>query len=84
MQIISNDKTVRSNTVQDFEDFNSQSLAIQVEKRRTISFSDGFQRKTFDLMADDEVRISIKNESLKNKIGSNDEKWLEESKARLL
>ena len=30
------------------------------------------------------VEISTKNESLKNKIESNDEKWLEESEIRLL
>ena len=29
IQIISNDKTVRSNTIQDLKDFNSQSLATQ-------------------------------------------------------
>ena len=31
MQIISNDKTVRGNTVQVLEDFNSQSLATQAK-----------------------------------------------------
>ena len=37
MQIFSNDKTVRSNTVQDSKDFNSRSLAIQAEKGEQIS-----------------------------------------------
>ena len=32
MQIISNDQTVRSSTVQDIKDFNSQSLATQAKK----------------------------------------------------
>ena len=32
LQIISNDKTVRNDTVQDLKEFNSQSLAIQVKK----------------------------------------------------
>ena len=32
MQIIFNDQTVRSNTVQDLKDFNSQSLATQAKK----------------------------------------------------
>ena len=32
MQIFSNDQTVRSNTVQDFKKFNSQSLAAQAKK----------------------------------------------------
>ena len=32
MQIISNDKTVRSNTVNDLKDFNNQSLATLAKK----------------------------------------------------
>ena len=32
MQIFSNDKTVRIDTKQDFEDFNSQSLSTQAKK----------------------------------------------------
>ena len=40
--------------------------------------------KAFDLMGDDIVDLSTENETLKNKIGSYDEKWLEESKAKLL
>ena len=35
-------------------------------------------------MAADIVELSTKNESLKNKIGSYDEKWSEESKAKPL
>ena len=41
-------------------------------------------KKAFDLMGDDIVEISTGNDALKIKIGSYDEKWLEESKARLL
>ena len=33
MQNISNDKTVRSDTVKDLKDFNSQSLATQAKKK---------------------------------------------------
>ena len=33
MQIISNDKTVGSDTIQDLKDFNNQSLATQAKKR---------------------------------------------------
>ena len=40
VQIISNDQTVRSNTVQDSKDFISQTLTTQAKKRRTISFYD--------------------------------------------
>ena len=32
MKIISNDKTVRRNTVQDIKEFNSQSLSTQAKK----------------------------------------------------
>ena len=40
MQIISNDKTVRSDIVQDLKEFNSKSLAARAKKRRTTSFYD--------------------------------------------
>ena len=35
-------------------------------------------------MGDDIVKSSTKNEPFKNKIGSHDEKWLEESETKLL
>ena len=35
-------------------------------------------------MGDDIVDLSTENDALKNKIGSYDEKWWEESKAKLL
>ena len=41
-------------------------------------------KKVFDRMGDYIVELSTKNDALKNKIGSCDEKWLEESKAKLL
>ena len=41
-------------------------------------------KKAFNLLGDDIVEISTENDALKNKIGSYDEKWLEESKAKLL
>ena len=41
-------------------------------------------KKAFNLLGDDIVKLSTENDALKNKIGSHDEKWLEESKARLL
>ena len=40
IQIIANDKTVWSDTVQHLKDFNSQSLSTETEKRRTTSFYD--------------------------------------------
>ena len=41
-------------------------------------------KKAFDLLGDDIVDLSTENDALKNKIGSYDEKWLEESKNRML
>ena len=42
-------------------------------------------KKAFDLMGDDDiVEISTEIEGLKNQIRDYDEKWLEESKAKLL
>ena len=41
-------------------------------------------KKAFNLLGDDIVELSTENDALKNKIGSYDEKRLEESKARLL
>ena len=35
MQLSSNDKTVRDDTIQDSKDFNQQSLTTQAKKRRT-------------------------------------------------
>ena len=41
-------------------------------------------REAFNLMGDDIVELSTENDALKNKIGSYDEKWLEESKNKML
>ena len=83
MQIISTDRTVRSNTVQGWKYFNTQSLATQaIEGEQLVSMMLAI-KKDFDLMGDDIVQLSIENRSLKNKIGSYDEKCLEESKEKL-
>ena len=84
MQFSSNDRTVKSNTEQDLKDFNSQSLATQAKKRSQLVSMMPAIKKAFDLMGDDIVELSTENESLKDKIGSYDEKWLEEYKANLL
>ena len=41
-------------------------------------------KKAFNLLRDDIVDLHTENASLKNKIGSYDERWLEESKIKLL
>ena len=84
MQIISNDQTVRNQTVQDLKDCNSQSLAKQAKKEEQLVSVMPAIRKAFDLMGDDIVELSTKNDSLKNRIGSYDEACLKKSKAKLL
>ena len=84
MKIISNDKTVRSDTVQDLEEFNSQSLSTRAKKKgRLVSMMPAI-KKAFDLMGDDIVDLSTENETLKNQTGDYDDKWLGESKTKLL
>ena len=84
IQIISNDKTVRSDTIQDLKEFNSQSLTTQAKKgERLVSMMPAI-KKAFDFMGDDIVNLSTENHAVKNKIGSYDERCLEESKAKLL
>ena len=84
MQIISNDKTVRNDTVQDLKEFNSQSLATQAKKGEQLVSMVPAIKKAFDLMGDDIVDLSTENDALKRKIGDYDEKWLEESKNKML
>ena len=82
IQTIANDKTVRSDTVQDLKQFNSQSLATQAKKGEQLVSMMPAIKKAFNLMGDDMVELSTENDDLKNKIGSYDKK--EESKARFL
>ena len=41
-------------------------------------------KKAFNLLGDDIVDLSTENDALKNKIGDYNQKWLQESKAKLL
>ena len=84
LQIISNDKTVRIDNIEDLKEFNSQSLTTQAKKREQIVSMMPAIKKAFNLLGDDIVELSTKNDALKNKIGSYDEKWLEESKNKML
>ena len=84
MWIVSNDETVDSNAVQDLNDLNPQPLATQANKGEHLVSMMPAIKKPFDSMADDMVELSMEKESLKNKIGSYDEKWLGELKATLL
>ena len=84
MQIISSDKTVRKDTVQDLKEFNSQSLATQAKKGEQLVSMNLAIKKAFNLLGDDIGDLSTEKDALKSKIGSYDERWLEESKAKLL
>ena len=84
MQLSSNDKTVRNDTIQDLKDFNQQSLTTQAKKGEQLVSMMPAVKKAFNLMGDDIIELSTENDALKNKIGSYDERWLEESKAKLL
>ena len=84
MQLSSNDKTVRNDTIQDLKDFNQQSLTTQAKKGEQLVSMMPAIKKALNLMGDDIIELSTENDALKNKIGSYDERWLEESKAKLL
>ena len=84
MQLSSNDKTVRNDTIQDLKDFNQQSLKTQAKKSEQLVSLMPAIKRAFNLMGDDIVELSTENDALKNKIGDYDERWLEESKLELL
>ena len=84
MQIICDDQNVRSNAVQVLKAFNSLSLATQARKEEQLVCMMPAIKKAFDLTGDNIIELFTKNESLKNRIGSHDEKLLEEYKGNLL
>ena len=84
MQIISNDKTVRNDTIQDLTEFNQQSLTTQAKKGEQLVSMMPAIKKAFNLLGDDIVELSTENDVLKNQIGEYDQKWLQESKTKLL
>ena len=75
MQIISTDKTVRNDTIQDLKEFKSQSLSSLAKKGEQLTSMMPAIKKVFDLMGDDIVDLSTENDALKIKIGPYDEKW---------
>ena len=84
LQIIANDKTVRSDTVQDLKEFNNQSSATPAKKVEQIVSMMPVIKKAINFLGDDIVELSTENDALKNKIGDYDEKWLQESKDKFL
>ena len=84
MQRSSSDTELRNDTIQDLKDFNQQSLTTQAKKGEQLVSMMPAIKKAFNLLGDDIVELTVENESLKNQIGDYDQKWLEESKAKLL
>ena len=83
-QIISNDNSVRKDTIQDLKEFNQQSLTTQDKKGEQLVSMMPAIKKAFNLMGDVIVDLTVENNALKDQIGEYDEKWLQESKAKLL
>ena len=64
-QIISNDRTVRNDTIQDLKKFNSQCLTTQAKKwEQLVSMMPAF-KEAFNLLGDDIVDLHTENETLK-------------------
>ena len=84
MQINSSDQTVRNNTIEDLKEFNQQSLTTQAKKGEQLVSMMPAIKKAFNLLGDDIIELSVENDALKNQIGNYDQKWLEESKVKLL
>ena len=84
MQLSSTDQTVRNDTIQDLKEFNQQSLTTQAKKGEQLTSMMPAIKKAFNLLGDDIIELSTENDVLKNQIGEYDQKWLEESKAKLL
>ena len=84
MQIGSTNQKVRNNTIQDLKDFNQQSLSTRAKKGEQLVSMMPAIKEAFTLMGNDIVDLSTENDALKEKIGDSDEKWLQESKEKLL
>ena len=74
MQLSSNGKTVRNDTIQDLKEFNSQSSATQAKKGEQLVSMMPAIKKAFNLMGDDIVDLSTENDALKSKTSYYDEK----------
>ena len=84
MQIGSTNQKVRNNTIQDLKDFNQQSLSTRAKKGEQLVSMMPAIKEAFTSMGNDIVDLSTQNDALKEKIGDYDEKWLQESKEKLL
>ena len=84
MQIGSTNQIVRNNTIQDLKDFNQQSLSTRAKKGEQLVSMMPAIKEAFTLMGNDIVDLSTEKDALKEKIGDYDEKWLQQSKEKLM
>ena len=70
--------------MQDLKDFNQQSLSTQAKKGEQLTAMMPAIKKAFTVSGDDIIELSTENDVLKNQTGEYDQKWLDESKAKLL
>ena len=84
MQLISIDQTARDNSIQELKDFNQQSLSTQAKSGEQLTSMMPAIKKAFIVLGDDIIELPRENDVLKYQIGEYDQKWLEESKAKLL
>ena len=84
LQINSNDKISRCDTVQGIKDFSSQSLSTQAKKGKQLDSMMPAVENICGLNGVETKEIFAENKSLKNEIVSEDEEWLEESEAKSL
>ena len=84
MQLISTDQTVRDDTIEDLKDFNQQSLSTRAKKGEQLTSMMPAIKKPFNKLGDDIIELTVENDILKNQIGDYNQKWLDESKAKLL
>ena len=83
MQLGSSDQSVRNDSIQDLIDCNQQSLSTQGKKGEQLVSMMPAIKNAFNLLGDDIIELSVENDALKKQIGDYDQKWLEETKARL-
>ena len=84
MHLISSDQTVRDNTIEHLKDFNSQTLSTRSKMGEQLVSMMPAIKKAFNLLGDDIVDLSTENDALTEKIGDYVERWLQESKEKLL
>ena len=84
IQIIYSDQTVRNDTIQDLKEFNQQSLVTRSKRGEELTSMMPAIKKAFNILGDDIIELSTKNDVLKNQIGDYNQKWSDESKAKLL